>query len=191
MKKILIINCDPILGSFNEKIAKIYYEESVLKNNQVKILNLRELDFEINLKNGYKTIMELEPDLKKAWYLIKESDHLVFIHPVWWGGFPALMKGFIDRIFLPGQAFKFKKNSNLWEKYLINKTAHILTTCDSPKWAYKYIFKQPGVNQLKKCILNFCGIKVKKTYIVGSLKFKNDLQKKKVFKKIQKIASKI
>jgi putative NADPH-quinone reductase len=52
---------------------------------------------------------------------IKWADHLVWIHPVWWGGLPALTKGFIDRVFLPGFAFRYRENSVCLDKFLIGK----------------------------------------------------------------------
>lgn len=48
---------------------------------------------------------------------------MVWFHPVWWGGLPALTKGFIDRVFTPGFAFKYRENSVWWDKLLSGKTA--------------------------------------------------------------------
>jgi len=81
--------------------------KTILQNmNQNKILIINELDFNPNLQFGYRKRTELEPDLLKAQELIKWADHLVWIYPVWWGSIPAIMKGFIDRVFLPGFAFQ-------------------------------------------------------------------------------------
>lgn len=108
----------------------------------------------------------MEPDLLKAFEKIKKADHLVFVHPVWWGGLPAIMKGFIDRVFLPGLTFKYRENSIWWDKLLVGKTARIITTLDQPSWYYKFVYGSPSVNQLKKSILEFCGVKpVSVTYI--------------------------
>ncbi len=40
---------------------------------------------------------------------IKEADRVVFIHPDWWGGPPAILKGFLDRVFRPGVAYGFRE----------------------------------------------------------------------------------
>jgi NAD(P)H dehydrogenase (quinone) len=75
------------------------------------------------------------------------------------------MKGFFDRLFLPGFAFQYKENSILWDRLLKGKSARIIATMDTPYLYYKYIYGNPGINQLKKVILEFCGIKpVKVTY---------------------------
>jgi NAD(P)H dehydrogenase (quinone) len=64
------------------------------------------LEFNPNLAFGYRKRTELEPDLLEAIEKIKKSDHIVWIFPMWWYGYPALMKGFIDRTFLPGITFE-------------------------------------------------------------------------------------
>jgi putative NADPH-quinone reductase len=101
--------------------------------------------------------MNLEPDLLNAWETIQWADHLVWIHPVWWGGLPALMKGFIDRLFLPGLAYKYRENSLWWDKLLKGKTAHIITTIDQPGWYYRLVWKTKRQSAKKSPIDLFCG----------------------------------
>jgi NAD(P)H dehydrogenase (quinone) len=70
-----------------------------------------------------------------------------------------LMKGFIDRIFLPGFAFKYRANSSQWDKLLAGRSAHLLVTMDSPPWYFRWINRMPGHHQMKKTILEFSGVK--------------------------------
>ncbi len=71
------------------------------------------------------------------------------------------MKGFFDRAFLPGFAFKYRNNSSFWDKLLTGRTAHLIVTMDTPPWYYRWIYHRPGHNEMKRTILGFCGIKVK------------------------------
>ena len=48
-----------------------------------------------------------EDDVIMARNEITSAEHIVFIFPLWWGSFPAVMKAFIDRIFTPGFACKY------------------------------------------------------------------------------------
>jgi NAD(P)H dehydrogenase (quinone) len=85
---------------------------------------------------------------------------------MWWYGYPALMKGFIDRTFLPGITFQPTQGKALPKKLLKGKTARIIITADTPKWYNFLIMKSPAINQFKKGTLEFCGISpVKATYI--------------------------
>ncbi|WP_312923773.1 NAD(P)H-dependent oxidoreductase [Empedobacter brevis] len=165
-KKILIINGHPNKDAFNNGIAIAYKTGAENTGAEVKEILIGDLQFNPNLQFGYQKRTELEPDLIEAWEKIKWAEHLVWVHPVWWGGLPAVTKGFIDRLFLPGFAFQYKENSVWWDKLLKGKTARIITTLDQPSWYYWLVYGRPSVNQLKKSTLEFCGIKpVKVTYI--------------------------
>ncbi|KRD61436.1 NADPH-quinone reductase [Flavobacterium sp. Root935] len=184
MKKILIINGHPNPDSFNFGIAESYKNGAESSGAVIETITIASLDFNPNLKFGYQKRTELEPDLLESWDKIKRADHLVWIHPVWWGGLPAITKGFIDRLFLPGMAFQYRENSVWWDKLLKGKTAHIITTLDQPSWYYRFVYGRPSVNQLKKSTLEFCGIKPVKVSYIGIIKGSEEKQRKKWLDKV-------
>ncbi|SHK54591.1 NAD(P)H-dependent oxidoreductase [Epilithonimonas mollis] len=190
MKKILIINGHPNKNSFNFGIAAAYRKGAEQSEAEIKEIVIAELNFNPNLQFGYQKKMELEPDLIEAWEKILWADHLVWIHPVWWGGLPAITKGFVDRLFLPGLAFRYRENSVWWDKLLKGKTAHIITTLDQPGFYYRLFFGRPSVNQLKKSVLEFCGIKPVKVSYIGIIKTSDENQRKTWLKKIQRSGTK-
>ncbi|TRX61022.1 NAD(P)H-dependent oxidoreductase [Carboxylicivirga sp. M1479] len=159
MKNILIINGHPNKESFCFELAKQYKAGADASGGDCKLINLIDLDFSPVLKYGYRKRTELEPDLVNIQKLIKAADHLVFVYPNWWGSQPALLKGFIDRVFLPNFAFSYRDNSLLWDKLLTGKSARLIVTMDTPTWYYKLIYKSPGHNAMKKGVLGFCGVK--------------------------------
>ncbi|GAA4154077.1 NAD(P)H-dependent oxidoreductase [Chryseobacterium ginsenosidimutans] len=156
-----------------------YREGAEKAGANVQQIIIADLHFDPNLKYGYQNRMDLEQDLLEAWEKILWADHIVWVHPVWWGGFPALMKGFIDRLFLPGLAFRYRENSVWWDKLLMGKTAHIITTMDQPGWYYRLFFGRPSINQLKKSILEFCGVRPVKVTIIGIIKTSDKTQRRK------------
>jgi NAD(P)H dehydrogenase (quinone) len=187
MKKILIINGHPNPESFNFGLAAAYKKGAVKRNAEIQEIVITNLQFNPNLKYGYQKRTEQEPDLVAAWDKILWADHLVWIHPVWWGGLPAITKGFIDRVFLPGFAFQYREKSIFWDKLLKGKTAHIITTLDQPSWYYRWFFGRPSVNQLKKSTLEFCGIKIKKVTYIGIVKTADDSLRNKWLEKTEKL----
>jgi len=190
MKKIVIINGHPNKESFNFGVAEAYKNGALKSGAEVKEIIIADLKFNPNLKFGYQKRMELETDLLEAWEQIQWADHLVWFHPVWWGGLPAITKGFIDRLFLPGMAFKYKENSVWWDKLLKNKTAHIITTLDQPGWYYWLFYGRPSVNQLKKSTLEFCGVKPVKVTYVGIIKTSDEPKRMKWLEKIKLLGQK-
>lgn len=107
MKKILLIDAPPDEGRFSSALLAAYEEGAKEAGFIVSRLTIRDLHFELNLKYGYEKRIELEPDLLAAIDALKACDHMVWFHPVWWGGVPALVKGFIDRTFLPSIMFDY------------------------------------------------------------------------------------
>lgn len=190
MKKILIINGHPNAESFNFALAESYKNGAIASGAAVETITIADLNFNLNLKFGYQKRTDLEPDLVESWEKIKRADHLVWVHPVWWGGLPAITKGFIDRLFLPGMTFQYRENSVWWDKLLKGKTAHIITTLDQPGWYYRLAFGRPSVNQLKKSTLEFCGVKPIKVSYIGIVKTAAEDQRKKWLEKVYELGLK-
>lgn len=184
-KRILIINGHPNPDSFNFGIAEAYRKGAAASGAAIKEIVIADLDFNPNLKFGYQKRTELEPDLLEAWEKIQWAEHLVWIHPVWWGGLPAITKGFIDRLFLPGFTFQYRENSSLWDKLLKGKTGHIITTLDQPGWFYRFYFRRPSVNQLKRSTLQFCGVSPVKVNYIGIIKNSKPEMRAKWLEKVE------
>ena len=165
-KNILIINGHPDTKSFNVGIVKAYRKGAESAESKVDVIHISELDFNPNLQFGYRKRTELEHDLIDSIDKIKKANHIVWIFPQWWYGYPAIMKGFIDRTFLPGITFDYEEGKTFPNPLLKGKSARIVVTADTPRWYNNLFMKNPAVNQLKRGTLQFCGItSVKVTYI--------------------------
>lgn len=179
MKRILVINGHPDKESLCYHLAVSYQKGAEAGGHTCKLIHLGELNFNPVLMFGYRKRTELEPDLIQVQKDITESDHLVFVYPTWWGTYPALLKGFLDRVFLPKYAFKYRENSLLWDKLLKGKSGRLIVTMDSPKWYNWLIYRNAGHNSLKKATLEFCGVKPVKIMSFGPVKTSNTAKRKK------------
>ena len=165
-KNILIINGHPDAESFNVGLVNAYRKGAKSSNAKVSVINIAELNFDLSLQFGYRKRTELEHDLIESIDKIKKANHIVWIFPQWWYGYPAIMKGFIDRTFLPGITFDYEEGKTFPNPLLKGKSARIVVTADTPRWYNNLFMKKPAVNQLKRRTLPFCGITpVKVTYI--------------------------
>jgi len=169
-KKVLIIQGNPDSSSFCHALAESYKKGALGSKADVKEIKIREIEFNPNLSFGYKKRVELEEGLIESQHLIKWADHLVFIYPTWWGTMPALLKGFIDRVFLPGFGFQYRDDSVWWDKLLKGKSARLIVTMDTPPWYFRLIYGQPGHKAMKKSTLGFCGIKPVRISSIGPVK---------------------
>ncbi len=191
MKKILIILGHPVKDTFSGQLFENYKQGALSSGAEVKELILRDLKFELNFSSGYRGDQELEPDLVKAQELITWAEHLVLIYPNWWSTFPALLKGFIDRTFLPGFAFKYRKGSLLWDKLLTGRSARLIITMDTPPCYYWLVYRRPGHNAMKRGILEFCGIRPVKITTIGSLKISSEQKRQQWLDKVKALGRKM
>lgn len=187
MKKILIINGHPDQESYNFALAEAYKKGALASGAEVKQINIRELNFTPNLQFGYRKRTELEPDLLQAQKQIKWADHLVWVYPVWWGSVPALMKGFLDRILLPGFAYQKRENSLWWDKLLTGKTARIICTLDQPDWYYRLFNGGTSHIAMKKLTLNFIGVKKVRITSIGPIRLSKKSFRENWLKKVVKL----
>lgn len=189
MKKILIIKAHSRDNSFCNALSDEYAKGLKDNNQEFKTLFLNKVDLESYLKYEHTEIPELSEDFIKIQNLIIWADHLVFAYPTWWASPPALLKIFFEIVFHSGFAFKYKKSNGFapkWDKLLLNKTARLIVTMDSPVWYYRFFVGDPGFKMMKN-IMNFCGInKVKKSYF-GSIKISSEKKKKRWLEKAYKI----
>lgn len=187
MKKILIINGHPDSESFNFGLSDAYKTGAQNSGAEVKEIRIRELSFNPNLQFGYRKRTELEPDLLDAQEKIKWADHLVWVYPVWWGSVPALLKGFLDRVLLPGFAFHKRKNSLWWDGGLTGKTARIICTLDQPAWYYRWVYGRPSHNSMKKLTMHYTGVKKVRITTIGPIRLSKDKFREKWLQKVARL----
>lgn len=156
---VLVIVGHPRKDSFSHALSRAYAEGALKAKADVQVLELVDLCFNPHVTTMPMHLQYCEPDIVRARASIRWADHLVFIYPVWWGTMPALMKGFLDRVLVPGFAFRERHHKFEWEKLLKGKSAHLITTMDTPRWVYRWIYKAPGHHAMVRGTLGYCGIK--------------------------------
>jgi putative NADPH-quinone reductase len=168
-KRILVILGHPSSDSFCGALAERYAQSALRAGHEVRQLFLGAMDFDPVLREGYQQVQPLESDLRHAQADILWAEHLTLVYPIWWGGVPALLKGFFDRVFLPGFAFQYRKGKAFPDKLLHGRSAHLLVTMDTPPWYYRWVYRMPGLHQMRKTTLAFCGIEPQRTLTFGPI----------------------
>ncbi len=169
-RTVLVILGHPQRSSFCAALAEAYAEGARDAGCEVRVVALGDLDFDPIRREGYGEAPPLEPDLQRVQDDIAWADHLVFAYPNWWGTMPALMKGFIDRVILPGFAFRYRPDSRWWDRLLRGKSAQLIVTMDTPPLWYRWVIGRPGHNQMRRSVLGFCGVKPVKVSQFGPVK---------------------
>ncbi|MBI5457197.1 NAD(P)H-dependent oxidoreductase [Candidatus Kaiserbacteria bacterium] len=167
-KNIFVLLGHPDKSGFCGEMADAYCESARAAGHTVERMNIGEMQFDPILRRGYRARQELEPDLARFQQLITACEHFVVIHPVWWVGMPAILKGLFDRAWLPGSAFRYMKLPNgkrsvFWHRLMSGKSARTIIASGTHPWMVRLL---PGnVNaQLKWGILWFAGFSVRTTW---------------------------
>lgn len=161
MKNILLILGHPSENSFCNALLEAYKKGAEQIGTNCKTIYISKLDFNVNLADGYRKgdALQLEEDLIKSQELIKWADHVVIAFPNWWGFMPAVTKGFIDRVFLPGFAFKNHSGKTFPEQLLKGKSMRVLVTMDTPKFWFYLVHRASLYLILKKVVFGYVGFK--------------------------------
>ncbi len=172
-KKVLVILGHPDKDSYCSALAEAYIKGAEAGGAEVRYIRIGDLNFDPILHYGYKVIQELEPDLIMFQQSIKWAEHVVFVYPTWWGTQPALLKGLIDRTFLPSFAFHYRKHLPLQKKLLAGRSAHLIYTMDTFPWYYHLVYRDVGFIALGKTVLGYSGFRPVRRTVIGSLLFSN------------------
>ena len=186
-RRIFILLGHPDKDTLNGTLSSEYERGAQEKGHEVRRMNIGDLKFDPILHLGYKVIQELEPDLLAFQENVRWSDHFVVIYPSWWSTMPALLKGLIDRVWLPGFAFKFNHGhlDHFWSKLLKGRSATMIVTSDTMPFLQRVLFGDT-TNELKRGVLWFAGFSPVRVYKFGYLQhfgmWRREHMKRKVYR---------
>jgi len=134
-----------------------HYAGSLQPGATVQRIAVRDLSFDVNLRRGYGADQDWEADLHDVGAAVTACDHLVVGFPLWWGGEPARLKGLLDRVVLPGFAFRYRKRGPFWDRLLAGRSADVIVTMDTPPWYLRAVYGDPVGRRWRRQVLGFCG----------------------------------
>ena len=171
--KTLIIYTYPNHNSLNHSFLKKIIE-GCTENPNIKeweILDLYEENFDpVLVFNEHKRRrdMYLDTDLEKYRKQITWADKIVFVYPIWWGRPPAMLMGYIDRLFASNFAYRDQKKL-LPEGLLKGKSVVCVSTMKGPT-KYPLIWLNNAHKILmRKAVFQYVGIKKVKFFEFGNM----------------------
>lgn len=156
--KVLVVYCHPNPRSFTHAVLE--QVRAGLEGCDVQVVDL--------YAEGFDPVLVVDEDRRRrdldkvietqrhrdqiAW-----CDALVFVYPVWWGGFPAMLKGYVDRTFVSGLTYSFEgrpRRAVFPRGLMRGKAAHFFYTLDSPRLV---AFVDPGWWSTYFTVFRYCG----------------------------------
>lgn len=169
-RKIFIWVAHPKQGSLSAALADAYEEGAKDNAAQVRRMDLSDMEFDPSFSGYGPEAGPLEADLLAWQENIAWADHILILHPYWWGAMPTRAKAVLDRALTPGFAFKYHARGVKWDRLLKGRTADAIITSDTPPLLDTLLYLKPARRVLKKQVLGFCGIKSRHIRQFGSVK---------------------
>jgi len=158
--RILLIQGHPDTSNrhFNHLLLDAYAQGAAAAGHEVRTLVVADLEFPLlrtqeDWENG-----TVPAGLTGAQADILWADHLVLFFPLWLGGMPAILKGFLEQVARPGFAFHRDARNPFGAKALGGRSARVIVTMGMPALVYRWYFRAHSVKALERNILGFIGI---------------------------------
>lgn len=167
---VLLIDGHPDQGRYSSHLLE-EYRAALPADCAVTAIALRDLQFNPNLAHGYRQRTAWEPDLIRLAEALDACDHLALAFPMWWGAEPAMLKGLLDRLFLPGFTFAYHDKDTFWDRYMAGRSADVIITMDTPPFFLWLAYGNAIIHRWKKQVLGFAGFKPVRILPLGQVKF--------------------
>jgi putative NADPH-quinone reductase len=175
---------DPAGGHLGHALAQAYADGAREAGHAVQVLDVAQLDFPLLRSQHAWTHEPLPPALAPAQEAIRWARHLVFFFPLWLGGMPALLKGFLEQIAREGFAFAKDGGNPLGRRLLKGRSARLVVTMGMPAAVYRYYFRAHSIKALERNILGFVGIGPIDETLIGLVEAMDDKARAKWFDKL-------
>ena len=160
-------HCGSILRNVEKNLAS--------KNVAYKVIDLYAINYDPVLKpeehytSGHKGVSEQNINFQNE---IKIAESIIFIYPTWWQNMPAILKGFVDRVFVAGFSYVYKNGRPVG--LLTGKKSIIFTTTGASRLITKLFMKDTSTKVLAKYTLGFCGIKTNVFYLPEAQRYTSE-----------------
>ena len=160
--RILIVlgHLDP--GSFSHGIAAVVHDALQEEGHQVTMRDLAAEGFDPLIPSReIAADGEVPALIRRSCAELQSADGIVVVHPNWWGQPPAILKGWIDRVFRPGVAYRFTEGDGgegVPIGLLKAKAAVVLNTANTPADREQRVFGDPLDAIWRRCVFALCGV---------------------------------
>jgi NAD(P)H dehydrogenase (quinone) len=189
--KVVVVYAHPNPKSFNHAIMESFTAGLAEAGHDYEVIDLYGINFNPSLTTAdFEKLMQgkTSDDVKAQQEKLSRSDGLCIIHPIWWTGPPAILKGWVDRVFSLGFAYSFDKKTGSPIGLLKHKKAVVINTAggreaDAKKAGSPAAIKTAEIDGIFK----FCGIKEVQHMIFYSVIMTDDAMRKAYLEEAKKL----
>lgn len=167
--KALVVIGHPCADSFSHAIAERAVRGLSAAGHDVDTIDLCAVGFTAAMSRGERLAYEtdtpiLDPQVAEHAVLVKAAQILVFVYPTWWSGPPAILKGWLERVLVPGVGFTLDEDNKVRPGLTHVRRIVGISTYGSPWWAVKLV-NDNGRRILTRALRMACGFRVRVTWM--------------------------
>jgi NAD(P)H dehydrogenase (quinone) len=157
--RVMVLHAHPVEESFNHALYSAVLETLTANGHQVDPVDLYAEGFDPVMSregrlNYHHVPDNVTPELKPYVDRLMAAEGLVVVHPVWNYGFPAILKGYFDRVFMPGVSFLLEGGDGPDKGRLVPNLKHIkkvvFVTSYGGDWLRTWIMGDPPRRMAKR-----------------------------------------
>jgi len=140
----VVIYCHPVEGSFCSSLRDAALRGLRSAGHDVSLIDLAADNFDPVMSREdwhlyFQSDHYVPHDVQKYVSVIRDAEILVFVYPTWWSSVPAQLKGWLERVLVPGVAFTFTEKKKLRPGLRKLKHVVVVTTFGSPRLYVRFI----------------------------------------------------
>ncbi len=161
--RVLLVSCHPRSDSFTGYLADRARNGLVRAGHEVTHLDLYAAGFRAAMSREERQAYHgdqpvLDPMVAEHIEALRAAETLVFVYPTWWAGLPAMLKGWLERVMVPGVGFRFDEKTGKARPNLTTVRRVVgISTYGSPRWYVKLI-QDNGRRTLMRALRLSCGL---------------------------------
>lgn len=161
MTRALVVYCHPKEGSFTAAVRDVVLARLAAHGAEVRVTDLYARGFDPTLSpdewTDYLNTPANQADVAADVADLQWADTLIFVYPTWWYALPAILKGWLDRVFLPDVAFLMPAGENQTIRPGLTHITRlgVFTTCGASWWLTTFV-GAPGKRILMRGIRLLC-----------------------------------
>ncbi|MEX0404810.1 NAD(P)H-dependent oxidoreductase [Aquibium sp. LZ166] len=159
--RVLVVHCHPVPESFCAALRDTALQVLKDAGHDTRLIDLYAEKFDPVMgceeRRSYNDHAPTDPALGPHIEALGWAEAIVFVYPTWWYGLPAMLKGWLDRVWALDVVFELDKNGGKIRPLLthIRKIA-VVTTCGAPRW-WSHVVGHPGRRTVLRGIRALCG----------------------------------
>lgn len=170
--RVLVIYCHPLPDSFCAALRDSVLEAVAADGNEARLIDLYAEKFDpvmwADERRVYNQAAPADPALAAHIEHLSWAEMIVFVYPTWWYGLPAMLKGWLDRVWATDVAFALKGDGMIEPLMTHISKLAVVTTCGAPWW-WSHLVGHPGRKTILRGIRALCAKRCKTLFLAHYL----------------------